>query len=226
MHLLEAPRPLLIWCLNGEGFAGRTAAEIPPTVQWLQSLAQTPAALRDTTLPDVLCLQDFRLSMIPCLGPLPYFVFVPMTNHLYWGKREPLGICIASRWPIDDIAIHHCWGDGVVRDLEGVGEDHARIQPYALADELVLKTQNRVAVACSVARPGDPRPLPSRSNARGPSAASSPNKVGSMVDSSTPPISTPTKKAECSPSISKAAPTIFYRRRFQPLSPHIIRWPD
>jgi hypothetical protein len=146
--------PLRVWSLNGERFAGRTANEIPSTVRWLKGLS-----LPNAVLPDILCLQDFRSSMIPLLSPLPYFSFAPMTNQMFWGTRESLGICIASRWPIDDIDLHHTWGDGVVRDLEGVGEDNQRIKPNEVADTLILRTQNRVAIACSVRRAGDKKSL-------------------------------------------------------------------
>jgi hypothetical protein len=146
--------PLILWSLNGERFAGQTETDEPQTVRWLKGLSQEGAAV-----PDVLCLQDFRVSMLRYLNPLPYFSFVPMTRHLLWGRRELLGICIASKWPINEIEIHHTWGDGVVRDLLGVGEDQKRSQPDDVADRLVLQTQNRLAIACNVYRPGDSRPI-------------------------------------------------------------------
>jgi hypothetical protein len=145
--------PLVLWSLNGERFAGDTPYDEPPTVAWLKSLSRPNA-----TVPDVLCLQDFRVSMLQHLNPLPYFSFVPMTRHPFWGAREMLGICIASRWPLSKIDISYTWGDGVVRDLEGVDEDHNRIQPSELADQLVLQTQNRVAIACNVQRSADAEP--------------------------------------------------------------------
>jgi hypothetical protein len=146
--------PLVLWSLNGERFAGETATEEPQTVTWLKGLSLAGAAI-----PDILCLQDFRASMLQYLSPLPYFSFVPMTRHMFWGQPELLGICIASRWPLNKIEIHHTWGDGVVRDLCGVGEDQKRIKPDDLADRLVLQTQNRVAIACSVRRVGDSQPV-------------------------------------------------------------------
>ena len=146
--------PLQVWSLNGERFIGNTPEEIPATVAWLKGLSDP-----DAVVPDVLCLQDFRASMVAHLSPLPYFSFVPMTIQSFWGKRESLGICTASRWPIDEIEIHHTWGDGVVRDLEGVSENNERTKPLDESDALILKTQNRIAVACSVHRPGDEKPL-------------------------------------------------------------------
>ena len=137
-----------IWSLNGARFTGPSPDEEPGTIRWLRSLAHPGAVV-----PDVLCLQDFRVSLAALLRPLPYFTFVPMTNHWFWGKRESLGIAVASKYPLTEIDVHHTWGDGVVRDLEGVDRNNHRIKPDALSDELVMKTENRVAVACTVNRP-------------------------------------------------------------------------
>jgi hypothetical protein len=140
-----------VWSLNGARFSGETREDTPPTLQWLKGLSKPGAEL-----PDVLCLQDFRVSLVQYLRPLPYFHFVPMTNHRYFGERELLGICIASRWPMTHIDVHHTWGDQKVHDLEGVDERNERIKPDALSDELVLRTHNRVAIACTVCSPDDP----------------------------------------------------------------------
>ena len=94
-----------IWSLNGARFAGSSVAETPPTMRWLTSLAAP-----DAKLPDVLCLQDIRVSVLPCLEGFPYFHFAPMTNAMYFGHRELLGICIASRWPITAIDVLPTWG--------------------------------------------------------------------------------------------------------------------
>lgn len=146
--------PLILWSLNGERFAGETPTKEPQTVAWLKGLSKV-----GTTIPDILCLQDFRASMLQYLTPLPYFSFVPMTRYMSWGLQELLGICIASRWPLNQIEIHHSWGDGIIRDLRGVGPDQKRIKPDDLADRLVLQTQNRVAIACSVQRASDSQPV-------------------------------------------------------------------
>lgn len=146
--------PLRVWSLNGERFIGSTPEEVPATVTWLKGLSKP-----DAVVPDILCLQDFRASMVALLTPLPYFCFVPMTRQKFWGQPESLGICIASKWPIDDVTIHHTWGDGLVRDLQGVGDDNERTKPLDVSDALILKTQNRLAIACSVHRPGDAKSL-------------------------------------------------------------------
>jgi hypothetical protein len=142
-----------VWSLNGARFAGSTATEVPPTLQWLSSLA-APGAV----LPDVLCLQDVRIGVLETLVSLPYFHFAPMTNAMYFGRRELVGICIASRWPITGIDVMETWGDGIVRDLEGVDQNNDRIAPLDLSDRMVLRTQNRVAIACTITKPGDAVP--------------------------------------------------------------------
>ncbi|MBU6500555.1 MAG: hypothetical protein KGJ89_03825 [Patescibacteria group bacterium] len=143
---------LTVWSLNGGRFVGATPNEEPQTLKWLKKLSEPGAKL-----PDVLCLQDFRVSLLKYLRPLPNFHFAPMTNHKIWGKRELVGICITSKYPMNDIAIRHTWGDGIVRDLDGVDDNNQRIQPGDVADALVLKTENRVAVACTISKPDDPR---------------------------------------------------------------------
>ncbi len=144
---------LTVWSLNGGNFVGKTPDEEPQTLKWLKGLSGS-----DATVPDVLCLQHFRVSLLEHMRPLPHFHFAPMGNHKIWGGRELMGICIASRYPLNDIAIHYTWGNGVVRDVEGLGDDNERIKPDDIADALVLKTENYVTMACTVSKPGDPRP--------------------------------------------------------------------
>lgn len=139
------PKSLTVWSLNGGRFVGKTPAEEPQTIKWLRGLSGSRAEL-----PDVLCLQDFRVSLLRHLRPLPHFYFAPMTNHKIWGKRELTGIVIASRLPLNQITTCYTWGDGIIRDLEGVGDDNHRIKPDDIADELVLKTEGRVAIAATV----------------------------------------------------------------------------
>ena len=141
--------PITVWSLNGGRFIGKTPDEEPQTLNWLKNLSETEA-----TIPDVLCLQDFRVSLLKYLRPLPHFIFVPMADHKIWGEPELWGICIASKHPIDDISIHYAWGDGVVHDIKGVGNDNKRIKPDEVADKLVLETQSWAAVACTI-RNGD-----------------------------------------------------------------------
>jgi hypothetical protein len=92
-----AMRPLILWSLNGERFAGETETSESQTMSWFKSLSQEGLAV-----PDILCLQDFRVSILQYLNSLPYFSFVPMTRHPFWGCRELLGLCVASKWPISD----------------------------------------------------------------------------------------------------------------------------
>lgn len=159
------PKSLTVWSLNGGRFVGKSPDEDgeiakwvnsgpmdgetiyngPQTLRWLKSLSEPGAEV-----PDVLCLQDFRVSLLRHLRPLPHFCFAPMTNHRIWGKRELTGIVIASRTPLDRVNVCYTWGDGTIRDLEGVGDDNHRIKPDDVADALVLKTEARVAVAATV----------------------------------------------------------------------------
>lgn len=143
---------LRICSLNGGRFVGDSPDEEPQTVRWLKGLS-APGAV----VPDVLCLQDFRVSLLKYMRPLPHFYFAPMTHHNVWSGRELVGICIASKYPIDNVVIRHTWGDGIVREQEGVGDDNRRIEPGDVADALILKTENRVVVACTVYEPGNPR---------------------------------------------------------------------
>ena len=146
--------PMTIWTLNGEGFGAIGQGEDAQPLRWLKGLARPEAVL-----PDVLCLQDFRGSLVKYLTRLPHYHFAPMTKHKIGGEPELLGICIASRWPITQVDIHTTWGDGLVRELEGVDENNKRIEPGDVADRLVLNTQNRVAIACTVQRPGEAESL-------------------------------------------------------------------
>ncbi len=139
---------LTAWSLNGNRFLGKSPGEESPALTWLKSLSE-PGAI----VPDVLCLQDFRVSLLQHLRPLPHFYFAPTTNHLVWGKRELKGNLIASRYPIDDISVRYTWGNGIVKDLDGVGDDNERIKPDDKADRLVLSTEDCVAMAVSVCVP-------------------------------------------------------------------------
>lgn len=142
---------LKVWSLNCGRLVGSTPEKVAPVLRWLKCLSGPGAEL-----PDVLCLQDFRVSCLQYLWPLPHFHFAPMTNHLIWGKRELVGIVVASRFPIDLVEIDHTWGDGMVRDLKGVGLDNQRTKPDKEADRLVLQTENRVAIAATVRKAGPP----------------------------------------------------------------------
>ena len=141
---------LTVWLLNGARFVAKTPNEEAHALKWLKGLSAP-----DTEVPDVLCLVDFPDPLQKYLGRFPHRHFEPMTNHKIWGERKHVGICIASRYPLDTIQMCWTWGDGIVRDLEGVGDDNQRIKPDAVADELVLKTENRVAIAASVMTPSD-----------------------------------------------------------------------
>ncbi|QNI35686.1 hypothetical protein [Edaphobacter albus] len=148
---MRGPSFLRAWSLNGARFAGKSREEEARSLRWLRSLSDS-----DVDVPDVLCLQDFRVSLVSSLCALPYFCFVPMTNGWFFGQRELLGLCIASRWPMNAMEVEHTWGDGQIRDLQGVDEKNARTGDPLESDRLVLATQNRVVVASTVMVPGWP----------------------------------------------------------------------
>jgi hypothetical protein len=77
-----------------------------------------------------------------------------MTNGWHFGRRELLGVCIASRWPLSATETAVTWGDGKVRDLEGVDDRNERAGDLTESDRLVLSTHNRVVVAATAQIPG------------------------------------------------------------------------
>ena len=140
---------LQIGTLNCNRLLGKSPDEPPKTVKWLEALLALDPPL------EVLCLQDLPVSAMPTImRALPHAHFAPMTNHLIWGRREHVGIAIASLWPLDEIEVRYTWGDGVIRDLKGVDDRNERISPGEIADALVLETECRVAIAANVIRRG------------------------------------------------------------------------
>ena len=147
-------KSLTVSSINGARFVGRTPGEESQTLKWLKSLSESGAVV-----PDVLCIQDFRVSLLQYLRPLPHFHFAPMTNHKIWGKRELTGIVLASKYPLNDIKVCYTqvppdW-DGSIKDLDGVGDNNHRWggDRAEEADRRVLETEWRVAIAASVILP-------------------------------------------------------------------------
>ncbi|MDO8514596.1 MAG: hypothetical protein Q7S50_03575 [bacterium] len=142
---------LKVWSLNCARGVGKTPEEEGSVLTWLKSL-ENP----DTPIPDVLVLQDFRVSLLRHLSRLPHFHFAPMTNHSIWGERELTGIAIASKYPIDENRVHYTYGNGIIKDLDGIGNDNHRWggDRAEEADRRVLETEWRVAIAASVCVPG------------------------------------------------------------------------
>lgn len=140
---------LTVWSLNGGRFVAETQQEEANTIRWLRSLSDL-----NIELPDVLCLQDFRLSLFCYLAPFPHFEFMPMTNHLIFGKRELVGIVIASRYPLTLVNREFTWGDGHIRDLMGIDNNNTRIKPYQVTDRLILQTEARCFLAATVQKEG------------------------------------------------------------------------
>lgn len=152
-----AKSQLTVWTLNGSRFVGKTPDEKPQTVAFLEDLAKPGAKP-----PDVICIQDFRKSLTPLLkrAGLVHHAFCPMTDHLIWGKREEVGVILASRFKLDDVKRYTLWGNGVLKKLKGVGDDNQRIRDadgtFYEADRLVLDTEDRIVVAATVMKPETP----------------------------------------------------------------------
>lgn len=132
---------LTVLSLNaGRMIQGRTRA-------FLQDLAT------DESRPDVLCLQDFPYHDLSLLERWSHIAFAPMTNHLINGMRAVVGIVIASRYFMTNIA--HCtvWGNGVLKDLQGINDRNQRYLG-AKSDRLVEETEDRVATCAMVVKDG------------------------------------------------------------------------
>lgn len=100
--------------------------------------------------PDVLCLQDIPERDLPWLRVRwPHLAFAPMTNHLIYGVRAVVGIAILSRYPMASTN-HTVWGNGVLKDLQGVNNKNERIAPTAENDRLIEATEDRVAICATV----------------------------------------------------------------------------
>lgn len=136
------PQSLKIMGLN----AGRLLQE--RTREYLKNLAINPESA-----PDVLCLQDFPFRDLGLLEWAPHIAFAPMTNHLINGERAVVGIAIASRYFMTDIA--HCttWGNGILKNLEGVDDKNRRYLGVE-SDALVEATEDRVAICATVIKDG------------------------------------------------------------------------
>lgn len=133
------PKNLKIMSLN----AGRMLQE--RTRAFLQDLAT------DESRPDILCLQDFPFRDMVLLERWPHIAFAPMTNHLINGMRAVVGIVIASRYLMPSITHHTTWGDGTLKDLQGINDQNQR-HLGAKSDTLVEATEDRVAICATVVK--------------------------------------------------------------------------
>ena len=104
-------------------------------------------------VPDVLCIQDIPLAGLALFERLPHIAFSPMTNHLINGVRGVVGIAIASRYFLTDITHHTVWGDGKLKDLQGINDQNQR-HLGAESDTLVEASEDRVAICAAVIKDG------------------------------------------------------------------------
>lgn len=117
------------------------------TTQYLEALNG------DRDVPDVVCIQDLPYDGLPLLERWPHVTFAPMTNHYINGERAVVGIAIASRYFMTHIAHHTTWGDGTLKDLQGINEHNQR-HLGAESDRLVEATEDRVLVGATVIKEG------------------------------------------------------------------------
>ena len=140
--------PITVWSINMRRCVEEAGPEVEAgTFKWLKTLA-----IPGTPIPDVLCLQDFRIELAPYLSRLPHITFAAMTDHLIWGERQLVGIAIASRHPLIHRMQEFTWGDGVIRRIEGVDDKNHRFDPKVMpdVDERVNKTEARRIIAATV----------------------------------------------------------------------------
>jgi hypothetical protein len=98
---------------------------------------------------DVILVQDMPFRDLPIFGHHPHLAFGVMTNQLINGERAPVGIAIASRYFITDIRHHTYWGDGILKDLQGVDSNNARFLGEE-SDRMVAATEDRVVITAAV----------------------------------------------------------------------------
>ena len=122
----------------------------PRTRAFIERLAHDP------NVPDVLCLQDIPYRDLSLFERWPYVTFGPMTNHIIGvgeeAKRAVVGIAVASRYFLTDIAHHTYWGDGTLKDLQGIKDNQRHLGEES--DRLVEATEDRLVICASVEKEG------------------------------------------------------------------------
>lgn len=103
--------------------------------------------------PEVMLVQDLPFRDLPLFERWPHVAYAPMTNHLINGERAVVGIAILSRYFLAKSTHHTTWGDGVLKNLEGINEKNER-HLGAESDRLVEKTEDRVLICAIVIKNG------------------------------------------------------------------------
>ena len=105
-------------------------------------------------MPDVIMVQDVPERDLAFFQSCwPHIAFAPMTNHLINGERAVVGIAMCSRYPISNIVKHTYWGDGTLKDLQGINEKNERYLGEE-SDRLVEATEDRVLIVATVSKEG------------------------------------------------------------------------
>lgn len=107
----------------------------------------------DILLPDVLVVQDVPFRECPSFEQFPFVTFAPMTNHFVNGERAVVGIAIFSRYFMTNIRHFITWGNGLLKDLEGVDEHNQRYLGEE-SDRLVEATEDRMLICARVQKDG------------------------------------------------------------------------
>lgn len=102
-------------------------------------------------IPDVMCIQDVPFRDLGMFEWAPHIAFAPMTNHLINGVRAVVGIAIVSRYFMTDVTYHTTWGDGTLKDLQGINDKNER-HLGAESDQLVEATEDRVAICATIVK--------------------------------------------------------------------------
>lgn len=137
------PKHLIITSFNGGRFL------LEQTRAYLKRLA-----VGEESRPDVMCLQDIPFRDLPLFEWAPYVTFAPMTNHLINGQRAVVGIAVASCYFMTDITHHITWGNGNLKDLQGVDCNNQRAVPTAEGDRVIDSTEDRVVICATIVKDG------------------------------------------------------------------------
>lgn len=143
--------PIEVWSINKRRDVAKAAADEERLLGWLRCLSST-----STKIPDVLCLQDFRVELATHLSRLPELAFAAMTDHLITSAdgtlvndRQLVGIAIASRYKLSNRFKPFTWGDGIIRPLQGVAHND-RFRADSSGDDEIDHSEARRFIAATV----------------------------------------------------------------------------
>jgi hypothetical protein len=111
----------------------------------------------EVELPDALAIQDLPAWAVSSLMErFPHVAFAPMTNHFVNGERMVVGIALFSARHVFMTNIVHTtyWGDGVVKDLEGINDQNERYLGEE-SDRMVEATEDRILITATLQKGDD-----------------------------------------------------------------------